>query len=135
MPISFEEYKNKLSIELGDYRSHKILITQIESLYNVEDFKYFYPKNIFNEKEIELYIFLEDGFVHCTIEEDLDEIHHYYGKPVSKHFTSPANGSKKVLLNVLYDNGKELLFDSREDSDFTWHHNYVKQIRELYKIL
>lgn len=135
MAMDFEQYKKSILTEdIGDYKSHRRLAKEIESLYKVEDMKLFYAKNLFNKKEVEIYIFLENGFVHCKLSEGCDEIKHYHCKPVSKHFVIP-NDSEHVTLNVLYDNGEQLVFNSNEDSGHNWYQEYIDHIRALYKIL
>ncbi|MGC3792026.1 hypothetical protein [Priestia aryabhattai] len=135
MAMNFEQYKKSILMQkIGDHKSHERLAKEIESLYKVEDIKLFYAKNLFNNKEVEIYIFFENGFAHCTLEEDRDVITHYHCKPLTKHFIIP-NDNNHVRLNVSYDNGEQLSFDSLEDSGDNWYQEYIDHIRELYKIL
>lgn len=65
MPFSYSEFKDYVQKrEFEDFRSLQLVIKNLEEFYEPEkDFKFFYPKNIFNSKELELLIFFVDGYL------------------------------------------------------------------------
>ncbi|MEM5649598.1 hypothetical protein AAHB57_17550 [Bacillus cereus] len=137
MAITYAEFKeyNK-NREFSEYSEFVKLIKELEELYDVEeDFKFFYPKNVFNQNQWEIIIFLKDGFL--TIKESKIGFRYeqFHCKLVSKFLYKSDHDSSDQHLKLVFDNEKELILQSLADSNTYWVKEYAKVIREIYKTI
>ncbi len=136
MAVNLEEFKDRVQKrEIDGFKSYERLLTEIESLYNEEDFKFFYAKNLFNKKEVELYLFLDSGVINFKLNGDKREIKHIYGKPASKTLISQKLDGRDAVLTVTFNAEEKLILDAIEDSNEDYNEEYSKYIKELYKVL
>jgi Protein of unknown function (DUF3908) len=98
---------------------------------NEKGFLAFYPKNLYNDKDTEFFILLENGFV--IIKSAKDEkggclCERSYAKITSKNMFIPGNkgGSNSYELTINFDNNQSLVFNSLEDSNQDWNTEYYE---------
>lgn len=137
MGLKFDEFKEYVQKrEFREFKLYSKVINQLNTFYNEKDFKFFYPRNVFNDKEKELIFFLNDGYIEATVDvQSIITIKQYYCKVVNKTLVIPANEHEKHELRILFNNGKELIINSLEDSIYDWITEYNKSVKELYKLI
>ncbi|MEH7438175.1 DUF3908 family protein [Neobacillus drentensis] len=137
MALNYNEFKEYVrQRELNNYRSYLEVINNINEFYDEKDFKFFYPRNVFNDQETELLIFFKDGYV--SIRPDIDQkwvYEHHYGKVISKSLVASRYTADIHELTITFENGKKVVLDSRDDSNPDWLSDYSKVIRELFKLI
>ncbi|ACO25915.1 DUF3908 family protein [Bacillus cereus] len=122
--------------EFEEYHQFLRLQKELEELYDVEkDFVFFYPKNLFNNKELEFIIFLEDGFLIIENAKNGYRYEQFYCELVSKSLVRDDFNNSNQQLKLVFDNGKELMLNSLADSNQNWINEYASAIKELYKII
>ncbi|PFF41891.1 DUF3908 family protein [Bacillus cereus] len=137
MAITYANFKayNK-ELQFVEHSQFKKLIPELEELYNVEeDFKFFYPKNLFNQNQWEFIIFLKDGFLTITESKNGFRYEQFYCKLVSKSLYRSEHNNSDLHLKLVFDNGAELILQSSADSNSDWIKDYAKAIQEFYKTI
>lgn len=135
MGLSFTEFKNYVQQrEVSDYRLCAKVLNKLNQLYDEKTFKFFYPKNIFNDKPTELIIFLQNGYLLVAINDNSITLEQNNCKVVKKVLKSPALNEFEDLT-ITFDNGNVLVFHNYEDSNSNWFEEYSIAITEAYKIL
>ncbi|WDC90586.1 DUF3908 family protein [Priestia megaterium] len=126
-----EEVKNRNFFGRQKYVS---IVEDIQKLYDESTIKFFYPKNLTNDKEKELYIFFQDGYLLIQVDgQPQNKYQHYYCKPVSKTLVTSEYGVEE--LKVEFNNSQTLIFNDLADSNSEWRAEYTDYIKELYKII
>ncbi|MEB9437425.1 hypothetical protein [Bacillus cereus] len=138
MGMTYERFK-KLAHGLDfDEKSDEYLmvIEELEKLYeNAFEIVYFYPKNVWNEKETELIFFLNDGYLTVKKEKENYQYEQFRCKVVSKSLVKDYYEYNEQQLTIKFDNGKEFFFSSTEDTNKHWVSKYSKSIIDLYKAI
>jgi Protein of unknown function (DUF3908) len=138
MALTYEEFKQYVEQRwFDDNRSFLSILNDLSEFYDVEnDFKYFYPRNVFNGKPTELIIFLNDGYLVVTKDNEQNYKYQEFNcKVSSKTLINTRYVNYNHELKIVFDNGNELIFNSLEDSSPNWSEEYARAIRELYKII
>ena len=139
MGVDYQEFKQHVkNREFQYFKSYATIIKTIDEFYDENDMKFFYPKNLFNDKQTEFIIFLENGLLiikHEPEEEQQFRYEHYYCKVTSKTLLNTRNDYGNQQLLISFDNGKEIKLHNLEDSNDNWEHDYKTFIRELYKLI
>jgi hypothetical protein len=137
MAITFEEFKKYTQQrEYGNFRNYQKIISNLSELYNVEDFIFFYPKNIQNEKPDEFVFFLNEGYLLVTHDNNGKFVfEHINCKVVRKSLFNTSNTRSKFELKLIFDNGHEMILNDLEDSNADWVDEYSNAIKEIYKIV
>ncbi|PES17529.1 hypothetical protein CN501_08290 [Bacillus cereus] len=137
MAITYNQFKESTQKrEFDDHKQYLRLQKELREFYDEgKDFLFFYPRNLFNKKETEFIIFLKDGFVIVNKVENGYRYEQFYCKLVSKALVRSKFNNLDHQLNLTFDNGKELIFNSLEDSNHDWIDDYSISIKELYKII
>ncbi|MGN4512062.1 DUF3908 family protein [Bacillus cereus group sp. MYBK242-2] len=136
MGLTYEEFKEKVSSRDSGFGDYGKIINDLSKLYNeTEDFIFFYPRNLFNDKETRLIFFLKDGYL--TIERVNEKIQYeqYKSKLLSKSLITDKYQYNEHLLKLRFDNGTEFIFSSTGDSDEYQVEYYTRAILDLYKII
>lgn len=138
MGMTYDKFK-KLAYGLDfDEKSgeYQMVIEELEGLYK-EAFEivYFYPKNVWNEKETELIFFLNDGYLTVKKEKENFQYEQFRCKVISKSLIKDYYEYNEQQLTVKFDNGKELIFNSTLDTNKHWVSKYSRSIIELYKAI
>lgn len=136
MPFSYSEFKDYVQKrEFEDFRSLQLVIKNLEEFYEPEkDFKFFYPKNIFNSKELELLIFFVDGYL--SIKKDSNrnwDFEHFRSKVICKKLLTTKELQQE--LRISFENGNEIILNNLLDSNFNWEVEYSTALKDLYKII
>lgn len=137
MGLSYTEFKELVrQREFNNFSSLNMIVNNLKEFYNEEEFKFFYPKNIYNDKETELIVFLSAGYIKIKLDSDKNFVfEHCYSKVISKTLKASRYISGNHELRVMFDNGQELVFNNLEDSNSNWEDSYSESIRELYKVI
>ncbi|WP_257143752.1 hypothetical protein [Bacillus cereus] len=137
LAITYNQFKESTQKrEFDDHKQYLRLQKELREFYDEgKDFLFFYPRNLFNKKETEFIIFLKDGFVIVNKVENGYRYEQFYCKLVSKALVRSKFNNLDHQLNLTFDNGKELIFNSLEDSNHDWIDDYSISIKELYKII
>ncbi|WP_440705919.1 hypothetical protein [Heyndrickxia oleronia] len=131
--LKFKEYVN--GREFGNYRKYIPILDSFNEFYEESELKYFYPRNIFNNKPEEFIFFLEEGYVLISFYNDQLEIEHNNCKIIKKTLKYPTNNYGINELALSFDNGKKIILKNLDDSNENWHEEYTSTIRQLYKKL
>jgi hypothetical protein len=136
MAYTFEEFKEKVqNRDFFERRKYLSVVEDIQKLYDESTIKFFYPKNLVNDKQEELYIFFEDGYVLIEADDQLkNKYEHFYCKPVSKSLVTSVHGVDEEL-KIEFNNGQTLVFNGLADSNSDWRAEYMAYIKELYKVI
>ncbi|MGY6765702.1 hypothetical protein ACW73O_11765 [Faecalibacterium prausnitzii] len=138
MTISYAEFKEQVnSREFNNFSNWKSAIQCLEELYDTDKFVYFYPRNLYNSNPAELIIFLEKGYliVKRSSKDSTFSFEENRCRIISKNFIATKFRNDAQVLNLVYDNGKEITLHNINDSNFDWVEEYTQSIRELYKII
>lgn len=136
MGMTYSYFKEKVSSRDSGFAEYEKIINDLSKIYNeTEDFIFFYPKNVFNNKETRLIFFLKDGYL--TIERINEKIQYeqYNCKLSSKALITDKSENNEHLLKLSFDNGTEFIFSSTNDSDDNQVKYYTRAILDLYKII
>lgn len=108
-----------------------------EDLYNKDEIKFFYSRNLLNSEQTETIIFFENKFVKATRDELHYNLEEYNYKTVKKELYASKGFEREVRLNLVFDNLIELSFNNIKDSNNNsdWQLEYGQDIRELFKML
>lgn len=136
MGMEFTRFKELVSNRAYNFYRYSSAINKFGELYNEEEILYFYPKNIFNEKDVELIFFFKNEVVVVTVDEDRNAtFNHCKCKVTNKTLVLPPNEWNKHELSILFDNRDELVLKNLEDSNDDWNREYSQALIELYKVL
>jgi len=136
MGLIYSEFKEKVnSKEINKYNIYSNALTLIESFYSIDDIKFFYARNLFNSKGVELYFFTNQGYFQLNIEGDNYVFKQFNSCLVMKTLKTSIyhDGDLHILLE--YDNGNSIEFKSIADSNEFWESKYAESIRQLYKVI
>jgi len=106
-----------------------------EDLYNPEDIKFIYLKNLFNSKEVETFFFFENKVVKVTKSNLHYNFEEFIHGNIKKFLYASEGFEREVQLKLFFDDQTELLFDNYEDSNPDWYWEYGQEIKELFKLL
>lgn len=137
MGLTFDEFKQFVEKrEFKEFRLYSKVINQLSNFYNDKDFKFFYPRNVYNNKETELIFFLNDSYLEVKIDtQSIITLNQYYCKVVNKALVIPGYEHGEYELRILLDNGTDLKMKSIDDSNDDWSSEYNKALKELYKLI
>ena len=131
---SFKEWATKR--DFGDFRHLYIEVTRlIDSLYPNQEFKFFYPRNIWNTKNKEFILFVEDGYIVLNKVDNDYVIQHFVSELKSKTLKTSKYHNVNQQLILEFRNGETLSFHSTKDSSEDWEEEYSEIIRNLYKTI
>lgn len=135
--MTYEEFKNyAYGRDFDKFEEYQRIIQDLNELYGeTNDFVFFYPRNVWNEKETELILFLNDGYVTVKKGEKNYQYEQFRCKVLSKSLTKDPYEYNEQQLTVKFDNGKELLFNSTLDTNKAWLSKYSRSIIDLYKAI
>ncbi|WP_066320912.1 DUF3908 family protein [Bacillus sp. FJAT-29814] len=136
MGLALDEFiKYVQNREFNNFRLYSSVINHLKNYYKEDEFKFFYPRNIFNDKQTELLFFLKNGYLEVTMDENSKiQIKQFYCKVVNKMLILPQYEYSEHELKISFDNGNELLFKSVEDSNEDWKPDYNAVIKDLYRL-
>lgn len=104
------------------------------------DFKGFYAKNFFNNKETELYYFLADSVV--KVEFNYDSKLETYKFPYKiRQYKSKINrkdltyADSEVELTLELEDNTIFYFNSKDDSNEKWQESYAENIISIFKVI
>jgi hypothetical protein len=136
MGINYQEFKEYVSKrQINNFKEFAYVIKNVEEFYDEKEFKFFYPKNIYNDKQTELLFILENGYFLFTMKDgELNyNYNHYFGKIISKKLECTRHETGNHVLTISYDNGNNLILNNLEDSNSNWEADYSRSIRALFK--
>ncbi|WP_142344947.1 DUF3908 family protein [Bacillus toyonensis] len=134
MGITYTEFKERIRArDLNGFDVYKRIVEDLSELYDENADFVFYPKNLVNEKETELFFFFKGGYLTIKKEDNNLQYEQINCKLVSKLITISKYKHDEHLLKLEYDNGRELSFSSKADANAEWVEEYTKSIINLYK--
>jgi len=137
MGMTYEQFKeNARGRNFSDSSVYLRIIKDLNELYDeTKDFVFFYPRNLWNNEEIELIFFLKDGYLTIKkIKEDY-QYKQFKCKVLSKSLIKNQYEYNEYQLKLKFDNGKKLFFSSTLDSNKSWASTYSQSIINLYKTI
>lgn len=108
-----------------------------EDLYDKDEIKFFYIRNLFNSEQTETIIFFENKFVKVTRNDLHYNLEDYNYNKVKKELFASNKFEREVRLKLVFDNLIELSFNNVEDTNSNIHLQlkYGQGIKELFKML
>jgi hypothetical protein len=98
-----------------------------------EQVKFFYGKNIFLEGEKKLFFFMEEKIVQVSVNKNDINFKTIKRSIKEAQLSHPLYEDSQTSLNLILENGEEINFHSKEDSNSEWNSEYVKLIVAIYK--
>lgn len=103
-----------------------------EALYDAQEIKYVYIKNLFNSNEVQTFFFFQDKTVKISKSDIYFNFEEIKYQVVKKHLTTSRNFERDVQLKLTLDDASELIFHNLEDSNPDWAWDYGQDIKELF---
>jgi Protein of unknown function (DUF3908) len=129
MNLSYEYFVEDLAS--GEHTS---LMYLIEKFVPKDDIKLFYPKNLFNEKTLTTFLFLENQIF--ILENNQEVKVQVFNYNQIRNFELVTEGKYKPLhLKIGLTNGETLEFNSVSDTNQIWGRSFAEQIEEIFKLL
>ncbi|MRX54829.1 DUF3908 domain-containing protein [Bacillus idriensis] len=137
MGFTYEQFKQIVTRrQIDGHREFASVISNIEKFYGEDSIKIFYPKNVENEKPVELLFLLKSGLLAITINEHKEvSYEHIYSKVDSKKLYNSRHDHSNHVLEIKFENGKLLTLDGLKDSNYDFRDDYVEVIKEFYRAL
>lgn len=136
MLYTYNDLKMHCANRVDIFRAQYVNFFEIlEDLYNSEEIKKVYIKNLFNSNEVQTFFFFEGKIVKMTISDLLFNIEEIKYGIVKKQLSTSRKFERVVQLKLTFDDSSEIIFNNCKDSnpDFQW--DYGQDIKELYKFL
>lgn len=138
MIFLYEDLKKQITLQdvLGTGLLNSIL-NYLEKLYEADEFGLIYVRNLYNDREPEIIIFLEKGYLIINIDHDKGtfsfEEHRCY--LISKRLTASRYKYKPHELKLIFENGNELTLHNINDSNNNWAEEYTDSLLKIYSSL
>jgi len=137
--LTYEDFKTKVNGRTFDalYNDgYPRAINFVNENYGEENIKAFYGKNLVNELNIELFFVFEKGLLKVSKQEGSDFVYEFLNCIVNKKkLVTNRHPSNPHILTISIDNGEQIVFHNKEDSNYDWAPEYAESILELYKVL
>ncbi|MGE7811219.1 hypothetical protein [Lysinibacillus capsici] len=136
MLYTYNDLKMHCANRVDIFRAQYVNFFEIlEDLYNSEEIKKVYIKNLFNSNDVQTFFFFEGKIVKMTISDLLFNIEEIKYGIVKKQLSTSRKFERDVQLKLTFDDSSEIIFNNCKDSnpDFQW--DYGQDIKELYKFL
>jgi hypothetical protein len=140
--LSFKEFLGWIGnyefIRMHDHYKFEYITEKLQEYIHQESVKLFYPKNLFvEEKETELYLFTEDKLFIVTGEEQRSNFNVLSLKEIDdiNFETTFLTGKALIKINIMFKNGREIVFNSLEDTNQSWSYAFSKKINNLFLLL
>lgn len=119
-------------------RNCRSIFNNIEMFVNPNEIRFFYPKNLFvKEKDLEIYIFLNDKIIKGGIVDNNIELNIYNLKNLIGLRCECINYYEefyhKIVMNFI--NEDVIILNSIDDSKDTWRYKFEEQIKDIIKEL
>jgi Protein of unknown function (DUF3908) len=137
MELTYKDFKKEVKDWGYNDKSYSIMIRDVDEFYDENSIKFFYPKNVNNEKPTELIFFLENGLLTVKRDEEKNEYiyEQLYCEIKSKTLKTTRFKNGNHTLEIEFNNGKKLIFNNLDDSNSYFESEYSQIIRELYKAI
>lgn len=139
MSYSYNDFKEDSRKRVFEEKSrfYKRVLEVVESYIDPEEIKVFYSRNIYNPNEHKEFIFFLENkisVVHFE-KEKAYYIRSFDSKVKESSLIIPEFTQEGVILNLKFENGEQMTFNSFEDSNRAWNGTYIDLIQAIYKIL
>lgn len=137
MSYSYKEFKEDSRRRAFEEKSryYTRVLEVVETYINPEDIKIFYPRNILNSNEHkEFILFFNDKISIVHFEKEKAYFIRTFDLEVRESTLSiPEYTADGVTMNLVFENGEKLTFNSVEDSNRSWNDTYIDLIQEIFK--